>query len=286
MHLGIFAKTFPRATVEQVFDAVAAHGLTHAQFNLACVGLPTLPDRVDEALCRRVAGAARDRGLVLAAVSGTFNLIDPDRARLDANLRRLDVLAAACPALGTSIITLCTGTRDPADMWRAHPDNAGPEAWDDLVRSVTAAVGVAESRGVTLAVEPELANVVDSAAKARRLLDEVRSPRLKVVIDPANLFPPGSLTRMRAVLDEAFALLGRDLVLAHAKDLARDGEAGREAAGTGVLDYGHYLRLLAQSGYDGPLILHGLAESQVAASVAFLRGKLAGLEGGGAERDA
>ena len=31
------------------------------------------------------------------------------------------VLANACGALGTGIITLCTGTRDPDDMWRHHP---------------------------------------------------------------------------------------------------------------------------------------------------------------------
>jgi sugar phosphate isomerase/epimerase len=130
---------------------------------------------------------------------------------------------------------------------------------------------------VRLGVEPELANVVDSAVKARRLLDEIGSPRLKIIIDPANLFPPGSLPRMPAILDEAFELLGRDIVLAHAKDLSRDGEAGHEAAGTGVLDYDRYLSLLARSGYAGPLILHGLSETQVAGSVAFLREKLSKL---------
>jgi len=54
MELGIFAKTFPRPTVEQALDAVAAHGLSHVQFNMACVGLPTLPERFDPDLCERV----------------------------------------------------------------------------------------------------------------------------------------------------------------------------------------------------------------------------------------
>ena len=210
----------------------------------------------------------------MAAVSGTFNMIDPDRARRLDGLRRLGVLASACRGMGTSIITLCTGTRDPEDMWRRHPENDSDGAWSDLVESMGRALELAEAHDVVLAFEPELANVVDSAGRARRLLDELRSPRLKVVIDPANLFPAGQLPRMREVLDEAFALLGRDVVLAHAKDLSRDGEAGHEAAGRGVLDYDHYLHLLRAGGYDGPLILHGLAETQVASSVAFLREKL------------
>ena len=132
---------------------------------------------------------------------------------------------------------------------------------------------MAERHGVVLGVEPEVSNVVDSAHKARRLLDELDSPALKIVMDGANLFHAGELAHMDAVLDEAFDLLGPDIVLAHAKDLSRDGEAGQEAAGTGVLDYDHYLALLCQAGYVGPVILHGLAEAQVDDAVAFLVGK-------------
>jgi sugar phosphate isomerase/epimerase len=69
-------------------------------------------------------------------------------------------------------------------------------------------------------------------------------------------------------------------VLAHAKDLSRDGEAGHDAAGTGLLDYDRYVALLGAVGYEGPLILHSLQETQVANCVAFLRGKLAAQSGG------
>ena len=61
-------------------------------------------------------------------------------------------------------------------MWRAHPDNNTPEAWRDLVESMKQALAVAEEYGVVLALEPEVANVIDSAQKARRLLDEMQSP--------------------------------------------------------------------------------------------------------------
>ena len=134
---------------------------------------------------------------------------------------------------GTSVITICTGSRDPNSMWRAHPDNNTPEAWHDLVESMKQALEVAEEYEVTLALEPEVANVVDSAPKARRLLDEMQSPYLKVCMDGANIFHKGELPKMGEILDEAFALLKDDIALAHAKDLDRDGEAGHLAAGTG-----------------------------------------------------
>jgi sugar phosphate isomerase/epimerase len=166
-------------------------------------------------------------------------------------------------------------------MWRWHPGNVSREAWTTLVANMKTLVEIADRHEVNLAFEPEVSNVVNTACKARRLLDEVGSPWLKVVIDPANLFRQGELPRMREIIDEAFELLGPDIVLAHAKDLSRDGEAGHEAAGQGVLDYDCYLHLLQKHGYNGPLILHGLSEAQVPASVDFLCAKLAKLTGQG-----
>jgi sugar phosphate isomerase/epimerase len=275
MEIGIFAKTFARPTLEQVLDAVQAHGLTCVQFNLSCAGLPTLPDRIDPALCDYIRHEMAARGITMAAISGTFNMIDPDQRKRHNSLQRLRVLASACRRLGTSVITLCTGTRDPENMWHWHPDNQSPEAWSDLVEAMRTALQIAEDTNVTLAVEPEVSNVVDSAVKVRRLLDEIQSSRLKVVMDAANLFHTGELPRLREILAEAFTLLGPDIVIAHAKDLSNDGEAGHEAAGTGLLDYDYYLSLLHQAGFDGPLILHSLTEAQVAECVGFLREKLA-----------
>src|SRR6266851_2756955 len=207
MEIGIFAKTFYCKTLDATLDAVRAHGLKFVQFNMTCVGLPTLPEAIHGGLRERIRRAFAVRGLRMAAVSGTFNMIHPDLAKRQDGLRRLAVLAGACREMGTSIITLCTGTRDPDDMWRRHPDNDSLEAWSDLVASMRDAVRIAQECEVTLAFEPEVANVVDSAKKGRQLLDEIGSPGLKVVMDAANLFHAGELVRMRDVLDEAFALL-------------------------------------------------------------------------------
>jgi sugar phosphate isomerase/epimerase len=281
MEIGIMARTFVRPTLTETLDAIRAHGVESVQFGLECAGLSPMPDLIDPGECDRIRRELAARGVRMAAVSGTFNMIHPDPAERRRGLQRLRELASACDRLGTSIITLCTGTRDPASMWRRHPENDSPEAWEDLLASMQVAARIAEECGVTLAVEPEVSNVVDSARKARALLDALASPHVKIVIDGANLFHAGELPRMRKILDEAFTLLGPDIVLAHAKDLSRDGEAGHEAAGTGLLDYDRYVALLRSIGYEGPLILHSLQEAQVAGCVAFLRGRLAAQERGG-----
>lgn len=277
MKLGIFTKTFQRPTLDAKLEAVTAHGMHEVQFNLSCAGLASLPDDPDEldaATCAQIRETFARRGVNMAAISGTFNMIHPDPAVRALGLQRLRVLAAACPALGTSLITLCTGTRNPDNMWRRHPDNDTPAAWRDLLATMEQAVAIAAEYNVTMAFEPEVANVVDSAAKGRQLLDAMRSPHLKVCMDGANIFHTGELAKMRAMLDEAFELLGPDIALAHAKDLIRDGAAGDRAAGSGVLDYGYYLALLERAGYRGPLIMHSLHEDEVARTVAFLEEKM------------
>jgi sugar phosphate isomerase/epimerase len=277
MRLGVFARTFARSSPEGVFDALVGYGLRETQFNMSVAGLSPLPEEIAPALADRVKAAAAERQIALVAVSGTFNMIHPHKEVRRDGLRRLGVLAGACDRLGTSTITLCTGTRDPKDMWRRHQDNARPEAWRDLLATMQKALETAEEHGVTLAFEPEAANVVDSAVKGRRLLDEMRSPRLKVVIDAANLFdatdPTRRLSRSEGILEEAFELLGGDLLLAHAKDVNGSGEV--VAVGKGDLDYDLYLKHLDEAGYGGPLVMHGLAEEEVEGSLAFLRRKLA-----------
>lgn len=275
MQVGIFARNFVRPTLEATLAAVADHGIAAVQFGLECAGLEPMPLSVSAAACAAIRRAHEGRGVALAAVSGTFNLIDPDLTRRADGLARLRTLIAACPQLGSRVVTLCTGTRDPSSMWRAHPANGSAEAWRDLVASLASVLPLAESCGVELAFEPEVSNVIDSAARARRLIAELGSPRLRVCMDGANLFHAGELPRMAEILDEAFDLLGADIVLAHAKDLDHDGDAGQLPAGHGRLDYDRYLTLLHRAGYRGAVVLHSLTEAQIPGCVEFLRPRLA-----------
>jgi sugar phosphate isomerase/epimerase len=293
MNLGIFAKTFPRRTFDETLDAVASHGLHCIQFNFSCVGLPTLPEVIEPQIISKIrdacAGGTSSTSPILTeqsgtrgarpsidiiGVSGTFNMIDPDVGIRRERLTRLAVLAKATRELGCDVVTLCTGTRDPEDMWRAHPENNSPQAWRDLLGSMEKAIAIAEQHDVLVGVEPETSNVVSSVRKARQLLDELHSSRVKIVLDPANFFHRGHVERIRETIEEAFQLLGTDIVMAHAKELAADGSTGTLAPGQGVLDWNYYFNTLAQMNFRRPIVMHGLTERDVSQSIRFLRAKL------------
>ncbi len=272
MRLGIFAKTFAGSDPATVLTAVRAAGFEATQYNMACSGLPAMPEEIPEEVASAVSAAARAAGVGISAVSGTYNMIHPDPAVRATGSRRLERLAASAGAMGTDLITLCTGTRDAEDQWRGHPDNGSPEAWADLLTEMGKAAEIAERYGVRLGIEPELANVIDSAAKARLLIDTLRSPTLVIVLDPANLFEVAPVERQRDIVSAAIDLLADRIAMGHAKDRAANGDF--VTAGTGVLDYDHYLGRLRAAGFEGDLVTHGLSAAEAPGAAAFLRSRL------------
>jgi sugar phosphate isomerase/epimerase len=269
MRLGIFSKTFEGTDPTAVLASVAQAGFTAAQYNMACSGLPAMPDQIGPEVAQAVTRAAKETAVEITAVSGTYNMIHPDVKAREAGHVRLETLAKACAGLGTPLITLCTGTRDPKDQWHEHPDNDTPEAWKDLLKSMETAVAIADKYDVYLGIEPELANVVNSAQRARQLIDQLGSPRLRIVLDPANLFEVATLDEQRGIVTAAIDLLADRIAMGHAKDRHADGRFA--TAGTGVLDYSHYLSRLKAVGFDGTLITHGLAAAEAPGVARFLK---------------
>jgi sugar phosphate isomerase/epimerase len=272
MLLGIFAKTFAASEALASLEAVRQAGYSVAQFNLACLGLPSMPDAIAPPIARSVAEASQKSGVAVPAVSGTYNMIHPDIAVRETGLRRLALLIASARSMGVSTVTLCTGTRDAQDLWRSHPENRSAEAWRDLRTEMAKAVALAEAHGVDLGVEPELANVVDCAEAARRMIEEIGSPRLRIVLDPANLAEVVSAEQRRTIIDRSIDILADRISFAHAKD--RDAAGGFVAAGRGVIDFPHFIRGLRRIGFNGPLIAHGLRESEAPNVAKFLEGAL------------
>ena len=268
MHIGIFAKTFPGHDPAKVLRAVRDARYESTQFNLSSADLDAMPASVPDEAIATIANAARDNLVRIVALSGTYNMIHPDPAVRAHGLERLGVVIAAAARLGVGMVTLCTGTRDPDDQWRAHPDNRTPQAWRDLRVEMDHAAELAERHGVELGIEPEQANVVMSAADALRLFQEVGSPRLRVVLDPANLFEHASPAKAARIVADAVDHLAGHVGMAHAKD--RDAQGRFCTAGTGIVDFPAFLGRLRATGFDGPVIAHGLSAAEAPGVAALL----------------
>ena len=276
MQLGIFAKTFERPDVASCLQAVADAGIRAAQFNLSVAGLPTIPhEPVPDEIIQRIRAAADQAGVALVAISGTFNAAHPDPAQRPTYLARFPHLCAVARDLQIGIITLSSGSRDPQDMWRWHPDNTTPQAWADSRTTLQALVVLAEDHGLTLAVEPEHGNVVATADQAIAMLDQIGSPALKLVYDAANLLDPDGYdsAAAAAAITSDIATLGPHIALGHAKELIA--ERAPVAPGEGLLPWPLIVQQLHENGFDGTLVIHGLPETSLPLAVTTLDAALA-----------
>lgn len=268
MKPGIFGRTYPFQTAGEIFAAAKRDGFAAIQFNLSGLGLPSLPAELPEAALDGVARAASAAGLELVALSGTYNMAHPDRETRLAGRQGFANVVRAATLIGAPLVTLCTGSRDPKDMWKAHSDNISDAAWRDMREELDAALDLASRHGLKLGIEPEPGNVVRDARAARRLLGEVgASAPLGIVLDAANLVGT-DLPRQSEIMREAVELLGDALVLAHAKDMDSHEQVTRP--GDGAVDLVGFTALLRKAGYDGALVGHGFEAVDAARAGRYL----------------
>ena len=261
--LGIFARIFHRASAHEVAEAVAEAGFHVTQLNLSSLGFPTVPSPDMDIDLDAIRGAFSSNAVDIWGLSATYNVIHPAAARRLSDTTKAQALIARSGQLGTSFVTLCTGSRDPQNMWRHHPSNDTEEAWRNLRASLDMLLPVAETVGVRLGIEPEPANVIADAQRAKRLLTELGDDArlVGIVFDPANLVSLAHIDEQEAILRRAFEELGDQIVAFHAKDIGLDGDYIE--AGAGLLDYDLILALHATLPSVVPVIIQDADEADV-----------------------
>lgn len=278
MKLGAYTPEIKRASVEEVFAAVRGYGFEAVQFDYLSHGGVELPERVDEAMTKRIRAAAEANGVEIAAINGTYNMASLDPAAREDGFKRFSEAARSAKALGCRLLTLCTGSRNPQSMWRWHDDNDSPEAWRDMYREVERATALAEELDLLLGIEIEASNVVHSLSRARKLFDDIASPHLKLIYDGANLFSTGDVSReaVLAVMAQTFDLFEEDIALVHGKDLAREPGIHFAVCGEGIVDFDYFLERCKGMGYTGPMIIHGVKEEdKFPRCVAYMKERIA-----------
>ena len=67
MRLGIFAKIFAGTDPAVVLAKVSSAGFSAAQYNLACSGLPSMPDAIPPSTAEAICSAASTLGVAIVA---------------------------------------------------------------------------------------------------------------------------------------------------------------------------------------------------------------------------
>ena len=111
-----------------------------------------------------------------------------------------------------------------------------------------AVVPVAEACGAVVGIEPVALHTLNTPELTRRLLRDVPSDALRVVLDVANLVTPQTTApqAQRELLDRCLSCFGEKIAVLHVKDGVFDAEGKwqNRPLGEGVMDWAHLLPAL------------------------------------------
>jgi sugar phosphate isomerase/epimerase len=197
--------------------------------------------------CRAIADVYRDKGIAIHSIGVYTNLIHPDPAERQSNLEYFAAMMTVAEAMDVHVLISEAGhyhSEDPEPRVAYHFQE---EVWKTMVATGKELAGLAETHGMTVLLEPFFRGFLATAKRTRLFLEEVDSPRIRALLDPANLLEVNDL-------DEMFNQLQPWIDCLHAKDRKLHVDRG-VPAGQGDLDYERFVALAVQQTPHAPLIL-------------------------------
>jgi sugar phosphate isomerase/epimerase len=222
------------------------------------------PGYLAPAELRELAAVLADTGLRLAGISVVRrSVIDPRdaSANLDYTLRSLDAAAAlSAPVVSIGFHRPLTAEQRAASFWLVDPprDDRSEKTWRLAAERVAQVVARAEQLGIAVALELHEGTLLDSAAGALRVIEQVGSSSLGVNPDLGNLVRvPEPLA---ASWEETFRAVLPRTTYWHVKNYTRVERPGLvltvpSELEAGHIDYRRALRLALDAGYAGPVCI-------------------------------
>lgn len=234
-----------RQTLEARAETARAEGFScvHLAFGKVIQGISFDNCALTEGLALYAKRVLAQNGLDTAVLGCYLNLAHPDPSALrDIQSRYYGHLRSAA-LLGTGVVGTETGA--PNRSYKTDAQTHGKEALGTFIRNLAPVVERAEHWGVAMAIEPVWKHIVYDADRALEVLDAIRSPNLRIILDPVNLLYDGNADQRERVIGEAMDKLAEHIAVVHLKDFVREGEELRAcAAGTGEMDYAPILRFI------------------------------------------
>jgi sugar phosphate isomerase/epimerase len=273
--IGISTLGFNKMTNQELAVELAREGFRTIQLFLSQTdsnywkynGRSDLSGLTDER-CKAIADAYRSAGITIHSIGVYTNLIHPDPAERTANLAYFEGMMRAGAAMGCRTFISEAGHYEPeAGPPPKVPYHFQEEVWAQMVATGKKLAAMADRHSATVLLEPFFRGFLASAKRTRVFIEEIGSPRIRALLDPANLLEINDL-------EEMFSQLGPYIDCLHAKDRKLHVDRG-VPAGRGDLDYPKFVSLAAKFTPKVPLVLEYVGPQDYKQALAHLRGALA-----------
>ncbi|MBQ4451261.1 MAG: sugar phosphate isomerase/epimerase [Clostridia bacterium] len=238
MKIGVRGHDYGCASPQEMARRISDAGFSCFQLALhkAIEGFAPEYGHLNPGFCHDVRTAFESRKLEVAVLGCYIEPSDLNEEKRLYDVKRFLEQIAYCRQLGSSIVATETSrcTEDERE-----------KRYELLKDSVQRMARQAEIFGVFAGIEPVLAHTLNTPALAAKLLSDIASPALQIVLDPINLLSPENIERQRYIIDECFDLFSDRIVAVHAKDVVMENGAFRRCViGDGIFDHEYFYKKL------------------------------------------
>lgn len=179
------------------------------------------PELLTDALAEEVRGLLEKYEQRCVLLGCYLNLCSPDLAAHERTLANYRAHLRFGRKIGALMVGTETGA--PNTGYQTCPACRTEESLRLFIERVQPVVRWAEEEGMCFAIEPVTRHIVCNAERCQRVLAEVDSPNLRVILDAVNLLDRENVAQAPAVVADAIARLGEQTALLHIKDYLPDG---------------------------------------------------------------
>ena len=275
MDIGIRLHDTVPGTLEERLRFVRGQGFScaHLALSKAVEGfsMNDAPARLaDPDFAPEVKSAFEKTDMRCAVLGCYLNLADPDPESRERTREIYCAHLRFAPKMGAETV----GTETPANPASPFAEKAAEseEAFSFFLDCLRPVVRCAEENGAILAVEPVYRHIVSTPKRALRMLEEINSDSLRIILDAVNLLGPDTAGRAEEIIGEAIRLLGDRVSVLHMKDcMTAQGSVEALPCGMGDMKYEALLSFAAERNL--PMTLENTAPENAEAARLYLEKK-------------
>lgn len=268
--IGISTLGFPTLSNAQLAETLAEQGFKLVQLFFSQTdsrywvynGRSDLSD-MTPARSKAIASTYQSAGITIHSLGVYTNLVHPDEAEREKNLAYFEAMMKIATAMEVRYLVTEAGHYHPDTPTSGATYHLREDVWRRTVDVGRRLAAMAADYGVTVLMEPFFDGFFASAKRTRTFLEEVDSPHVRALLDPANLLEVNDL-------EEMFDQLCPWIDCLHAKDRRLHVERG-VPAGQGDLDYPTFVSLAAARTPKAPLILEYVGPEDYRQTLRHLR---------------
>ncbi|MDU4889326.1 MAG: sugar phosphate isomerase/epimerase family protein [Clostridium sp.] len=199
-----------------------------------------------------------------------FNMGHPDDRELQEMIEGFKAQIRFGKRINCGVVGTETGAINKEYVY--EEGNHSEEAYQRCLSTLKEMVKEAEKEKQYIAIEGVWSHIIHTPEVMKRVLEDINSEYLKVILDPCNLLNGSNYEKREEIIVKVFELYGDKICAIHLKDfIVENNEVKEVPIGTGIFRYKTLFNLLEKYNCNADLIFEGTEEQDIVRSIEYIK---------------